>query len=453
MAKCKRCGASGLTLKVNSQGYCMDCLSGQCRELECKYEEIAKRLTPEVEQAERIVKRMHDRGDPLSLLEESVDLDDEIKKKKEEAAQLRKENKKAKDALLILQDAVEMESFGLYLPRFEFAKSEEYKARLDDCRAKQKQMVRDKEAVIAQQGWRVNGSVADGKKLVAAMSKLFLRAFNNECDIAVNDVKFSNVDKSRDRINKAFEEINALGSVNNMTLSYQYRQLKLDELALAYEYQCKKQEEKEALRALREQQREEAKVAKEIAEARKEAEKERKHYIQALEALKQQAQNAKTDEEKKAITAKQDELIGHLDDMDKKLEDIDYRQSNQRAGYVYVISNIGSFGEGVYKIGMTRRLDPMERVYELGDASVPFQFDVHAMIFSDDAPKLEAALHQAFADKRVNAVNLRREYFRVSLDEIKRVVRENHDKTVEFIDVPDAQQYRESKLLQLQTTA
>ena len=189
-------------------------------------------------------------------------------------------------------------------------------------------------------------------------------------------------------------------------------------------------------------------MAKEIAEARKEAEKERKHYLQALEKLRQQVTEAATEEDRQALTAKQDDLINHLDELNQKMEDIDYRQENQRAGYVYVISNIGSFGEDVYKIGMTRRLDPMERVYELGDASVPFMFDVHAMIFSDDAPKLEAALHQAFADKRVNAVNARREYFRVSLEEIKQVVRENHDKTVEFVDTPDAQQYRESLLIQ-----
>ena len=279
------------------------------------------------------------------------------------------------------------------------------------------------------------------------MSKLFIRSFNNECDAAVAEVKFSNYDKCRERILKAFDTINSLGRVNSMSLSFQYRQLKLDELALAYEYQCRKQEEREALRALKEQQREEAKLAREIEAARKEAEKERKHYLQALEALKAQMAACQDEAALADLAEKQNELIDHLDDLTQKMEDIDYRQSNQRAGYVYVISNIGSFGEGVYKIGMTRRLDPMERIYELGDASVPFMFDVHAMIFSDDAPQLESALHQAFADRRVNRVNPRREYFRVSLEEIKEVVRKNHDKTVEFLDTAQAQQYRESLLM------
>ena len=128
----------------------------------------------------------------------------------------------------------------------------------------------------------------------------------------------------------------------------------------------------------------------------------------------------------------------------KNLENIDYREANKRAGYVYVISNIGSFGEGIYKIGMTRRLEPMDRVDELGDASVPFKFDVHAMIFSDDAPTLENALHKAFDDRKVNMINGRKEFFRVSLEEIEKVVKENHEKLIEFNEVPDAEQYRET---------
>ena len=129
------------------------------------------------------------------------------------------------------------------------------------------------------------------------------------------------------------------------------------------------------------------------------------------------------------------------------MEDIDYREANKKAGYVYIISNIGSFGKDVYKIGMTRRLEPMDRVDELGDASVPFKFDVHAMIFSDDAPKLEAALHHAFDNKKVNMINNRKEFFNVKLEEIEQVVKENHDKLVEFIKTPDAEQYRESMIL------
>lgn len=171
-------------------------------------------------------------------------------------------------------------------------------------------------------------------------------------------------------------------------------------------------------------------------------EKEQTHYQTALNRVLQQL---KLNPDSQELLQKKSEIESQLVDIDKALHDIDYREANQRAGYVYIISNIGAFGENIYKIGMTRRLDPQDRVDELGDASVPFNFDVHAMIFSDDAPALENALHHAFEDKKVNMVNQRREFFNVTLDEIKEVVKRNFDKTVEFIDTPDAEQYRISQ--------
>ena len=166
----------------------------------------------------------------------------------------------------------------------------------------------------------------------------------------------------------------------------------------------------------------------------------------ALAKLNEQLATASAAEQE-AIAERKAQIEKQLEKIDTAFRDVDYREANQRAGYVYIISNIGAFGENVYKIGMTRRLDPMDRIDELGDASVPFKFDVHAMIFSEDAPGLEAALHNAFADKKLNFVNQRREFFNVSLDEIKKVVRDNYDKSVEFIETPPAEQYRESLLL------
>ena len=170
-------------------------------------------------------------------------------------------------------------------------------------------------------------------------------------------------------------------------------------------------------------------------------EKEQTHYQTAFERLKLQIEQNPNNAD---LLKKKEQLEEHLADINKALTDIDYRQANMRAGYVYIISNIGAFGENVYKIGMTRRLDPQDRVDELGDASVPFNFDVHAMIFSDDAPALENALHKAFESRKLNMVNQRREFFNVTLDEIKEVVRKNFDKTVEFVDTPNAEQYRVS---------
>ena len=188
-------------------------------------------------------------------------------------------------------------------------------------------------------------------------------------------------------------------------------------------------------------------IWKEI-ERRKKIEKEQTHYQTAYEKLLKQLESSPDDAD---LIQKKSELETQLQDIDKAMKDIDYREANQRAGYVYIISNIGAFGENVYKIGMTRRLDPQDRVDELGDASVPFNFDVHAMIFSDDAPALEAALHKAFEDRKLNMVNTRREFFNVTLDEIKEVVKKNFDKTVEFIDVADAEQYRISQKMKHQS--
>ncbi len=228
----------------------------------------------------------------------------------------------------------------------------------------------------------------------------------------------------------------------SLYITSKYINLKVDELHLAFEYQQKKQEEKEAQKAARAEMREAARLQKEIEAQRKKIEKEQTHYQTAYEKLLKQLEEGP---ENTDLLIKKVELESRLDDIDKAIKDIDYREANQRAGYVYIISNIGAFGENVYKIGMTRRLDPQDRVDELGDASVPFNFDVHAMIFSDDAPALESALHKAFENRKLNMVNTRREFFNVTLDEIKKVVKKNFDKTVEFIDVPYAEQFRVSQ--------
>lgn len=278
------------------------------------------------------------------------------------------------------------------------------------------------------------------------MQKLLLRAFNAECDDAIEHVRFNNYESCEKKIEASCDAISQLGSMMQIAITPAYARLKQQELKLMYEYQLKKQEEKDAQRAAREQLREEAKLAKEIEEARKKLEKEQTHYSKALEAINAQLAAA-AEGDRAAIEAKKAELMTQLEKIDQEFKDVDYREANQKAGYVYIISNIGAFGEDVYKIGMTRRLEPLDQIDELGDASVPFDFDVHAMIFTNDAPGLEAALHQAFADRKLNYINTRREFFHVTLDEIKQVVKKNFDKTVEFVDIAPAEQYRETLAL------
>ena len=368
----------------------------------------------------------------------------EIHQRNDAIVQMDKELEYKRGQLLSLTDDIALQEYGLYQPTYEFANSDLYAQRLKAVRTDQKQCMKDGKACLGNMNWTVNGSTSKGKKMVQDMQKLLLRAFNVECDNIVDTVKVSNVERAKERIITTSQQISKLGSMMSISISQQYINLKMQELLLALDYQQKKQEEKERLRELREQEREEKRVQKEIEEARKKLQKEKTHYQNALDALMKQIQ---TSGETPELLEKKNNLEAELEDAAKAIANVDYREANRKAGYVYIISNIGAFGQDVYKIGMTRRLEPMERIEELGDASVPFDFDVHALIFTEDAPALENALHTAFEANKVNKINKRREFFHVSLDEIKTVVRQNFDKTVEWVDVPEAEQYRQSLLM------
>lgn len=350
---------------------------------------------------------------------------------------------KKRAQIVTFDDAILVQDFGLYEPRFDFATSTQYKGRLERCRSRQREMLKDLAKGASDTTWTVNGSAAQGRKMAKEVSKLIMRAYNGECDEVVRKVKTTNVDKSIEHVYKAAETVNKLGATLGISVPMEYAALKEEEVRLAYEFAMVKEREREELRLVREEERERRKVEREIAAERKKLEKEQEQHIRARADLLRRLKDA-TGGERDEIARKIDEMDGLLRDIEKAIVDVDYREANQRAGYVYVISNIGSFGEGVYKIGMTRRLDPMDRIRELGDASVPFNFDVHALIFAEDAPALEAALHREFESRKVNMINTRREFFQVSLEEIEDVVKRNYDKTVEFTEIPDAEQYRMS---------
>lgn len=337
-----------------------------------------------------------------------------------------------------------IQEFGLYEPQFDFSNSTQFKDALKACRTQQKELIKQFNTEAKQTMWTVNGKRSEGQKMVSQMARLLMIAFNGECDEIVRKVTYSNINKSLERIDKIAANVNKNCQVIGISIPYQYITLKKNEVRLAFEFALQKEEEKERLRELRAEAAEQKRVEKEIQEKRKKLEKERQQYLSAYEQIQQRIEKNIND---KNLLDKADELKKHLDDVNKAVKDVNYRAANQKAGFVYIISNVGSFGEGIYKIGMTRRLDPDERIKELSGASVPFGFDIHAMIFSDDAPKLEAALHHAFDDKKVNIVNQRKEFFKVSLHEIEDVVKANYDKTVEFIEAAAAEQYRISEEL------
>lgn len=323
----------------------------------------------------------------------------------------------------LLDEEATLQSFGVYKPHYSLATSALYAQRLDKVREQQKAMVKNKTAAVGTIEWTVNGSKREGQKSINQTLKLMLRAFNGECDAAVAKVRYNNVQVMEARIEKAFEVLNSLASVQACVISRNYLALKLDELHLAHEYEEKRQEEKEEQRRIREQMREEEVARREIERARESAEKDAERAAAALAKARQEVADA--------VGAKQAKLQGQIVELERRLAEAQAnkeraisRAQQTRSGHVYVISNIGSFGEHVYKIGMTRRLDPMERIWELGDASVPFDFDVHAVIYTDDAPALENALHKTFHAYRINRINERKEFFHVTIDAIAAAVRE-----------------------------
>ena len=379
-----------------------------------------------------------------------VDVRQTIEAAERDFAALSKQTSDLRGQVLVLETTLLLESFALYEPKFKLSASHEYKTRLDSVRERQKAMIKNGEAAVGNTGWEVNGSKAEGRKLANDMIKLIIRSFNNEADYCVDNVKFDNIDLGEKRIRQSFEACNRLGRIMTVRLVDEYLNLKLDELRLAHEYQVRKQEEKEEAKQLRAEMREQQRLESEIRAAREKIAKERKHFAAALRDLQLRLAKASSEEERSSLIAKISEVEAGRADLDREEKVIDYREQNAKAGYVYVISNIGAFGEGVYKIGMTRRLEPMERVDELGDASVPFWFDVHAMVFSPNAPALEAKLHERFAAGRLNKVNGRKEFFRADIAEIEFVIRENYDAVVEVARDAPAEQYRESLRLAMQ---
>lgn len=365
-----------------------------------------------------------------------------------------REKKSVYDRLLeqvsLYQDQADLAELAFYEPVFAFDTSEEYKQNIVSIRSKQKDMLRDKSitgAIYCGKQWTVGDSRREGQKMVNRAMTLTMRAFNGECEAAIASCTFKNYLTMRERMGRAFDAVNKANEVLEIVINHNYYNLKLKELQAVYEYNEKKQQEKEEQKALREQIRDEERAAREIEKAIRDAEAEELRTQKALDKARKEME-AKlavlTAEQSDKYNAQIAELEQLLADAQAKGERALSMAQQTKRGHVYIISNIGSFGENVFKIGLTRRLDPQDRVDELGSASVPFLFDVHAMIKSEDAPALENALHQHFDKKRTNAVNRRKEFFNVTLAEIKAAVKQINGEGVEFIETAAAQHYYET---------
>lgn len=269
-------------------------------------------------------------------------------------------------------------------------------------------------------------------------------AFNGKVDSALAKVKHDNFGKIKQEVIDAYALVNHNGApFRNARILQEYLDARLDELKWAVATHELRRQELAEQKAIRDQIREEEKARREIEKAIKEAEKEERLLQKALEKARKELASA-SEEQKQQYEAQLAELEDKLHEAEEKGQRAISMAQQTKRGHVYVISNIGSFGEEVFKVGMTRRLEPMDRVKELGDASVPFSFDVHAMIYSDDAPSLEKSLHRIFDANSVNKVNPRKEFFRLPLSEIKKAVEDEGVEDIHWTMKAEALEYRES---------
>lgn len=396
--------------------------------------------------------------DTKKRFEGIISIDNEIENKTKEFSEIKTNAQELNDKFInakiifkelekdikLYQNDIEFIELGIYEPIFALETSEKYKDKITEIVARQKKLIKEGFACICKTEWTVGNSRKQGEIMTRRYINLTLRAFNGECDSLISKVKWNNVKSFEERIVKAYNAINKLGQSNNTFITEEYLKLKIDELLLNYELEYKKYQEKEEQRAIREEQREEEKAIREFEKAAKEAEIEEKRFQKALEKAQKEL-GLVSGEELEKLNLQIEQLQISLKEAKEAKERAISRAQETKTGHVYIISNIGSFGENIYKIGMTRRLEPMDRVRELGDASVPFRFDLHALIFTENAPELENLLQKEFDDRRINKVNYRKEYFKVTLDEIEKVIIEKYDKEVDFIRIPEAQEYRETK--------
>ena len=337
--------------------------------------------------------------------------------------------------VVTVREEAMLQEIGIYQYSHPLESAVDYKARLEDIQARIKSMAKSDQAISGATSWTVNGSAKEGTRMVKDFSKLMLRAYNNEADNAVRTMKPHALANAIDRLEKSRATISRLGKTMSIEVTSAFHQLRIEELRLTADYIMRAAEAKEAEREERARIREEEKAQREFERQKANLIKEAAHYTAALAAMRANGDAAGAAE----AEAKLNEINGSI-------AGVDERAANIRAGYVYVISNVGAFGERMVKIGMTRRLDPLDRVKELGDASVPFHYDVHAVIFSQDAVGLETRLHNELAPRRVNLVNLRREFFYATPTEIRDLLATiEGNNLLSFEEHPEAVEWHQSK--------
>lgn len=367
-----------------------------------------------------------DESVPAPVLDDIAALQTEVSRLRDQLAL-----SQAQEEIVALSDDEILQSVGIYTYHHPLENAAAYQARLRDMETEMVSLVRSSQAIEASSSFTFENSLAKGRKLSSDLGKLMLRAYNSECDNCIRTLRAGNIQTAKKRLEASRKAIAKLGAIMEMRISDEYHGLRLQEIELTADWLMKKHEEKEAEKENRARIREEKRIEKEFSEERERLLKEKLHLEYAIKALSQSGE-------------RNPELEENLRIISDAIVENDYRLANIRSGYVYVISNRGAFGENVVKIGLTRRLEPNDRITELSGASVPFRFDVHALFFSEDAVTLETELHHHFRDRAVNVVNDRKEFFFAQPGEVREVLVDKVGSLLEFSESAESLEYLQS---------
>jgi hypothetical protein len=333
--------------------------------------------------------------------------------------------------LVALNDELVLQEVGIYRYHHPLETAVAYKERLAALAERIAASIKSGDAIHSSSKFTFDNSLAKGQKLARDLGTLMLRAYNAEVENSLRTLRLGNVATAKKRIETSKNTIARLGATMEMRVSDAFHALRLEELELTADYLAKKEQEKEAAREERARLREEQRVEAELAAERERLDKERQHLANALAAVRDGG-------------SEDPELVRKLEEIDQAIARNDYRAANIRAGYVYVVSNRGAFGRDVVKIGMTRRLEPQERIDELGGASVPFRFDLHGLFFSEDALTLESELHTHFAPRRVNVANNRKEFFFATPTEVREALVVRMGNLLDFTESAESTEFLQS---------
>jgi hypothetical protein len=330
-----------------------------------------------------------------------------------------------------LSDEEILISVGVYNYHHPLENSIEYKDRLKEIQKKLSNLAREGKAIQKSISFTLENSVSKGEKMSKDLSALMLNAYNSTAENCIRTMRAGNVETPKKRLGVARNKIARLGRMMEMQICDEFHSFRIEEIELTADYLMKKKQEREIAREERARLREENRVKEELRIEREKLDKEKEHLMNAIAALKARGELDVSLEEQ-------------LQRVESSIATNDFRAANIRAGYVYVISNHGAFGKNVVKIGLTRRLEPNDRIKELSGAAVPFKFEIHCLCYSDDAVTLETELHQHFSLKKVNLVNPRKEFFFASPSEVKEVLLLKSASIIDFNENADSLEYLQS---------